>query len=380
MTRAVALALVCLASFGWALGFGVAATLSPLWLRDAGASAASIGTNAALYYLGVAVASPLVPALMRRAGRACVAGGVLLDAVAVALFPLADGLGAWHALRFLGGVGTALSIVPLETLVNRNAAPDRRARDFAAYALCVALGVALGQAAVPLYPHAPRLAFALGGAVTCAAACLCLALPAPPAQEDDAGGAFPLRPSLFALGTAWAQGFLEGGTFAFLSLFLLSRHGSEAVVGPLLGATFAGVVAAQLPLAWLADRLGRLRVLVACHVVLLAGLALVPALTSPVPTAAALFVLGAACGALYPLGLALLGERVEAGGLAKANAWYLACNCAGSLTGPLALGLAIDAFGLPAQFALDAAAVALVLGLAALGRRPAGLCRGRRAA
>src|SRR5919204_630635 len=58
-----------------------------------------------------------------------------------------------------------------------------------------------------------------------------------------------------------------------------------------------------------------------------------------------LFVVGACCAALYPLGLALLGERVPASGMARANAWYLACNCAGSLSGPVLIGLAIDALG-----------------------------------
>src|SRR5690349_11797470 len=65
------LALVSLASLGWALSFGVGATLSALWLNDHGRSAGCIGLNTTFYYLGVAVASPLVPALMRRGGRWC---------------------------------------------------------------------------------------------------------------------------------------------------------------------------------------------------------------------------------------------------------------------------------------------------------------------
>jgi len=80
-------------------------------------------------------------------------------------------------------------------------------------------------------------------------------------------------------------------------------------------------------------------------------------------------VVGACCGALYPLGLALLGERVPASGLARANAWYLACNCAGSLTGPIVIGLAIDRYGLAAQFAVGAAAVLGVLAIGGVGER-----------
>src|SRR5439155_25944256 len=125
-----------------------------------------------------------------------------------------------------------------------------------------------------------------------------------------------------------------------------------------------------LPVACLADRLGRLRVLLACHGVVLLGVACVPGLRSAIPLAGWLFALGASCGALYPLGLAVLGERVPPAGLARANALYLACNCAGSLSGPLLMGLAIDAFGLRAQFAVGGAAVVAALALATVGERP----------
>src|SRR5262249_15310175 len=78
---------------------------------------------------------------------------------------------------------------------------------------------------------------------------------------------------------------------------------------------------------------------------------------------ACLFMVGFCCGALYPLGLALLGDRVPSAGMARANACYLACNCAGSLCGPVLFGITIDLFGQPSQFLVGGGAVAAVLGL-----------------
>jgi MFS family permease len=356
--------LLSLASLGWAFSFGLGAPLASLWLRDAELGAESIGLNTSLYYLGVALASPLVPWLMRRGSRQCVLAGMLLDAFTTALFPLCHGALAWHLLRLVGGAGTALSLIPMETLVNHNAPPDRRARDFGVYAVCVALGITLGSVVgLPLFPHVPRLAFALGGLVTLLATVLVwFAVPARHAPDQAHGaGTLPWRAGILGFGTAWAQGFLEGGTLAFLSIYLMSLNHPETTVSLLMGSLFAGVVLAQLPVAWLADRLGRLRILLACHALLLAGLALVPWARPLVLLGGALFLLGACCGALYPLGLALLGERIPASGLAKANAWYLASNCAGSLSGPILIGLAIGQFGLPAQFAVAALAILLVL-------------------
>jgi MFS family permease len=373
------LALLCLASLGWAFSFGLGAPLAALWLRDAGCSARVIGLNTSIYYLGVALTSVFVPRLMGWGGRTCVVAGMALDAAVTALFPWGTGPAGWFLLRLLGGAGTALSLIPLETLVNRNAPPDRRASDFGLYAFAVALGVGLGSlVGLPLYPLAPRPAFVLGGLVTLFAAALAAWGLAPgrgPAEEAvfdaDTAEAGPLsvRAHMLSFGTAWAQGFLEGGMLTFLSLYLLTLGYTEVAVSWLLGGLFLGVILFQVPVAWLADWLGRTRVLLACHLVLLAGLACVPSCTGPLGLSFWLFLMGACCGAQYPLGLALLGERVAGTALARANAWYLASNCAGSLSGPVLIGLAIDRLGQRAQFAAAAAALVLVLAAWAACRR-----------
>ena len=359
------LGLISLASLGWAFSFGLGAPLAALWLMQAGASGWTIGLNTSIYYLGVALAAPFLPRLMGRHNRSCIVLGMLLDALATAAFPWASGEIACHALRFIGGIGTALSLIPMETLVNHNAPDDRRARDFGVYAFCVALGIGLGSlVGLLLYPVAPPLAFAVGGLVTLAAI-LPAWLGAPTTcrhEKSAAGDALPWRAGLLGFGTAWVQGFLEGGTITFLSIYLLGLGYTEAATSGLMGGLFAGVVLAQLPLACLADRVGRLRVVLVCHALVLAGLACVPWAPWTWWLVGWLFLLGASNGAMYPLGLALLGERVQPAAMPRANAWYLACNCGGSLSGPILIGLAIDAFGMPALFVVCAAAVILVVG------------------
>jgi MFS family permease len=74
-----------------------------------------------------------------------------------------------------------------------------------------------------------------------------------------------------------------------------------------------------------------------------------------------LFLVGACSGAFYPLGLATLGERTPPAGLARANAWYLAINCVGSLIGPACTGHIMDRFGQRAMFAAGEFAVVVVI-------------------
>jgi MFS family permease len=90
-----------------------------------------------------------------------------------------------------------------------------------------------------------------------------------------------------------------------------------------------------------------------------------------------LFVVGACSGALYPLGLALLGERTPPQGMSRAGAWFLAINCLGSVTGPVVAGKAMDRFGRDAMFVAGGAAIVAVFAGWAIS---ALLCRERRQA
>jgi MFS family permease len=182
-------------------------------------------------------------------------------------------------------------------------------------------------------------------------------------MPEEVNGDAPLYAGehLFSLGTAWVQGFLEGGTLTFLSGYLLGLGYTESGASALLGALFLGVVLFQIPGALLADRLGRRHVVLACQLLTLVGMVTLPFCASTPALALWLFVVGACCAALYPLGLALLGERVSSSALARANAWYLACNCAGSLIGPWVMGEAIDRMGPQGMFAAGAAAMVLVI-------------------
>jgi MFS family permease len=364
----LALTVICLSSAGWAFSFGLGGPLASLWLKQAGLSDTCIGLNTAMYYGGLAAAALAVPWLMRRYGALCAALGMVVSALAVALFPWGDGLAWWFGLRLLNGIAGAMSLIPLETYVNRDLPAEQRARNFSLYAVALTLGWSLGNGVgLSLIAEYGRLAFAVGGTMSLlAAAVLYVFLPAI-AEQSVASGGFSSRPpldlrgNLLSFGSAWGQGFLEGGMIAFLSLYLLGLRLSEKQVGWLTSTTMVGVIVFQVPVAWLADRFGRMPLLLACYALVVVGLVALPlAGTSPL-LPVCLFVIGACSGAFYPLGLALLGERLPATELARANAWYLALECLGSLMGPALMGVARDWAGEKAMFAVGEVGVLAVL-------------------
>jgi MFS family permease len=364
--QARTLLVVCLAAGCWAFGFGLAAPsgLCSLWLQQAGCNDTLIGLNTSIYYFGILLASLFVPWMMRAWGRGCIIAGMVISGISVALFPWGIGLPGWLALRFLNGLAGAMSLIPTETLVNHNAPPDQRARNFGFYAFSVALGIALGiVAGLPLFDSHPFIAFFLGGVVSLVGAVLIwrgLPSEAPFPTEEHGRTPLDMIQNLLSFGSAWSQGFLEGGMVAFLTTYLLFLGCSEGLVSWLLGGTMIGVIVFQVPVAWLADKLGRTAVLFSCYGMVAVGLICLPLSAGSVWLGVWLFLLGACSSAFYPLGLSLLGERVAPSGLARANAWYLALNCLGSLTGPVLMGKAMDAFGKNALFAVGEVAVLLV--------------------
>ncbi len=360
-----ALGLICAASALWGFNFGTGAPTASLWLHDHGCHDTLIGINIAVYYLGIALTAPLVPWLMRRGGRACIILGMVLAGVTVALFPWGGGLFGWFGLRFLNGVAAAMSLIPMETEVNHSAPPEQRSRNFGLYAVSMALGIAAGNwLGLQAYADLPRVTFALGGVPALAAAGLIAVCPAafvPSAQEG--GSCRELAPgrNVLSFGSAWSQGFLEGCMVAHLAVYLLFLGMTEAAASWVVGGIMLGVIGFQVPVAWLADRLGRTRVLLGCYAATGLALAVMPFCGASASLVIALLVGGACSTAFYPLGMTLLGEQLPQAALARGNARFLTFNCLGSLIGPAVAGAAMDLFGKRALFIAAEGAVVLVL-------------------
>lgn len=368
------LLVLCLVSAAWAFSFGLGAPLASLWLSDAGQADSIVGLNTGVYYLGIAVTALAVPRLMRRMGRCCPLLGFVLSGATVILFPWAGSLLGWFALRSLSGISAAMSLIPLETYVHRLSPAGQRSANFGFYAVAIAIGWALGNLiGLQMYDSAAFAAFAVGGFVPLAAVPLLwlgLSWPEEPAAERGEGVPIPWRRSLLSFGSAWGQGFLEGSMVSLLPIYLLFLGLSKSAVSWLTSGIMIGVILLQVPVAWLADRLGRVRVLLGCHLIVLAGLIVLPFCSGPFVLPVCLFLVGACSGAFYPLGLSLLGEQVRDAALARANACYLALNCLGSLIGPIVTGFVMDCYGKTAMPAGGIAACLAVLGGWVLFREP----------
>jgi MFS family permease len=359
------LLLICATTAGWAFSFGLGSQVVSHWLKANGATETVIGLAHSFYYFGLAVGSCAVPVLSRRLGpKLCATFGMLGAGATLAVFPWGESEPYWYLLRFLNGWTGAMSLVPLETIVSRDSLPERRTQNFAYYGVALTLGGAIGIGiGLHLYEPGGLLAFFLGSGASVAAGLLLLAGLQCKRLTDAGNSAITLgwNRNFLSYATAWCQGFLEGGMLAFLSLFLLSQGFSESTAGTLMGVMMVGVILFQVPVSWLADRCGKTPTLLVCYGAVALGLIAIPWITNSLWLALVLFAFGACTGAMYPLGLSMLGDRMPEAGLARAYAWYLAIECIGSQAGAAAMGVARDEWGETAMFVVGLAAVVLVL-------------------
>ena len=151
---------------------------------------------------------------------------------------------------------------------------------------------------------------------------------------------------------------------ALLPLYGLRGGLEESGALVLLTVLISGTVVMQLPIGWLADKLGRHRLLIVCAIVGAAIPLLVPmAMGNDKLLWPALFLWGGTTVSLYTIGLAMLGERFGPDLLPAANSMMVISYCVGSIVGPPLTGMAMETWGMDSM----PYGLALVCGLFALG-------------
>ena len=152
-------------------------------------------------------------------------------------------------------------------------------------------------------------------------------------------------PLMLAIG---ALGFLEVSLISLLPVYALTEGMAESAASLPITVLLVGSVCMQVPVGWLADRLGERRVLLGCFAASLVLLALLPAVPIGGPLSYLLLVLlGGAAMSVFPPALALLGRHYRGVTLAAGSAGFGLAWGLGSTLGPPLSGAAMDHLGSP---------------------------------
>jgi MFS family permease len=355
---------------------GVNMPIVPLALEQQGYDKLTIGIVSAVWAVGMLSFGTRIPALAARLGAVpAIVGAVVIGALINVAYTVTSGPIAWSILNFLHGMIGGVPWVVSEIWMNVAVEEKQRGRVMGIYSSLVALGIALGPLVLQVVGVYGPVPFLTGAALS-----LLVALPllpswrtAPRIRVDAASGfstVVVLAP--LAMFAAFACGLGEQVAFSFLPVYAVGA-GLPAETGTFwLSAFVLGNVVLQWPIGWLADHADRRLVLAGCTLAstaLVIGLSLIPA--QWIGTVGVIALWGGVSFAIYPVGLALLGQRFRGGDIARANTAFSMLYIVGGLVGRPITGASMDAFGEPGLGG-SLAVFYLAAGLAALvaWRRP----------
>ncbi len=333
--------------FANGIGMGLSLPLLSLILERNGISATVNGANATFGAFAMLVFTPFIPAIAARIGtvRFLIACYVVAAASLLA-FRATNDLALWFVLRFTLNCALQGLFLVSELWINQIATNATRGRLVGFYAALVSAGFAIGPLIIQVLGTTGWAPFVTGAAMVLLAMIPLVVARrvAPPVEHAEARAMFAFvwrSPSAAMAGLAY--GAIEICLANFLTVYAVRLGSPEAKATLLLAAWGLGNMLLQPPLGWLADKVDRRLVLLACGLVAFAGTLLLPVTQATGwPGLALAFVWGGFIAGLYSVGLAHLGANFRGGKLAAANAAFAMLYAVGTLIGPGLGGIGMD--------------------------------------
>ena len=334
----------------FALTIGLTYPLLSFILESQGYSESAIGLNAAATPLGVLIASPLYPRLVRRFGTWQVAIACLLVVSAVLLLMgLTGGFVAIMLLRFTLGLADVGVYIISETWINQLADKKTRGRVIGLYATAFTAGFGAGPLILSVTGIEGLTPFAIG-AVLCllpVAIVLMIRKVVPGIEDEEAVSSFGfvwLAPTLLLAIVIFA--FWDAALLALFPVFGLGEGLDPRFITLAMSVAIFGNTFLQIPIGWVSDKTSRRAVMIACAFATgLGSIAMLSVVQSHMAFLILLFFWGATAGGIYTMGMAELGDRFDGAELEAGNAAFaIAFGVGGIIGGPIT-GAAMDVAG-----------------------------------
>ncbi|HUI63134.1 MAG TPA: MFS transporter, partial [Steroidobacteraceae bacterium] len=312
-SRTLHLSAVVCSTLGVGLVFGFQPPLLALVLTRIGASSLAVGAVTSVSTIAVIVLGTAYPRVIARIGlRRSVLAGTAIAVVILLAMPAMETVPAWTALRFVNGCALGLAWIASEVWLNALATDESRGRVMAFYAVAFAAGVMAGPVLLEFTGTTGWLPFIVGAVSLAVTAVPLLFIHDPPASADSYHRArlVPLmRTAPIVMLAALIAGLVESADVSLLPVYGLHQGLDDRAALLLVTVFLAGNIVLQLPIGYLADRLGRRLVLGLCAAVSAVGPLLLPvSMRAPWALWPLLLVWGGMMYAFYTQGIAMLGE------------------------------------------------------------------------
>lgn len=338
------------------LAQGLIGVYLPLAMSADHLQGAAIGFVGAMFSAGFMAGAWYGPMMLARVGhiRVFSAAAAVVTASTLCLAGANDAI-SWGLLRGLMGFAIAFVFVSVDSWMSISVAREERGGVMGVYQVLTKAALTLGPFLVFGAPPGAAAPLMIAGALQAIAivpiSLTSKAQPAPPmAQPLALREQFDVAPA--AVTASFFAGFVNAGVMTLAPLYAAEHFGIAQAMA-FQAAAYAGSLILQWPAGKLSDRIDRRLVIAG-----LSGVAALAAFALALfgehlgfLAAAFLFALwGAGALSFYGIAVAHMADRAEPGRIAQAASGLLFVWAAGSIAGPLMLGLAVEAAGRNAMF------------------------------
>lgn len=304
-----------------------------------------IGTILSFQWIVVLTLAPLVPAIIRRIGiRSTCQAGTIISAAALALLLFSHSTLAIVGSPLLMGVGLTVRWVACDTWIVEATSEKLRGRAIGVHETLMGLGIAIGPL-LTMLSHGNEAVAAAGYVVLLVLASIAFAFGshlkavAVEHASRDRDLFIVFRVLVLALLAALAAGYIETAMVALLPLYLIAFQYPEAQALILLSVFGLGGTILQLPVGWIADRFSfRVGQVLCLSLIILGGVFLITAVSSPWAVGAIMFVWGGCVGGLNTLAVIEAGVTLKAGVSSIGMALIASSYTLGGVIGPIVSG------------------------------------------
>ena len=339
-------------------------------MKEKGYDNIVIGANSTLYFFVIAAGTPIVASILRQIGlRKTMMLGFLLMGITAPLFAFTTQLSLWFIIRGVMGLACCLYLISGQTAINYFCNDQNRAMvnglDALAFSLGFGIGPIMGAVA---YNLSPKITFLLGsGLILSGIVVVFFGLPEKTVKFQKPNFSIIQKLKLPLQG-AFAYGFSVATLVSLYPLFLLEQNYGIERMGLIFGLFILGGLISTVPITHLADKMGKVKVLVVSVIIVIVSVFGLSLIENPMITPFLAFVSGVGMSPIFPLSLALIGSTVTLNELSSGSAVFTSIYSAGCTAGPILSAIVMTMMGTRYIFSLML--VIFVLFLLSLSQSP----------
>ena len=244
-----------------AIGYGMILTFIGVYLKDLGVNNTIIGIINAAFFLGAILSSIFSQKIISTVGHIrSFAAFAALMIISFLLHSVFFNEILWAALRLVSGFSFYALLIILESWLNEKSSEESRGKILAIYTIIFYLATALGQLFLNIDEHFKQFIFTIGSVlVLFSVLIISLTKIKEPILEPFDKFSFPKIFSIVPLATvtSFISGFVVGGFFTMLPIYILMQSDSLELVSKFMLISIIGGLISQWPVGILSDKYGR---------------------------------------------------------------------------------------------------------------------------